>query len=214
MKTLLKCLAIAAAAGLTISAYAVPTLEISDGTNTVTIADAGLGDLNGLAGAVTYIGAVGGWSLNVSTGVSDTGMATMDLNSIDASAGAGTLTISFSDIDFTKTGSAFATIGGTTAGTVSYATYWDPNNKLFQLTDALTSQMFDSSPYSGSAASSELLGGTYSLTQVVTITHPGSGISSFDATLTVPDSGMTALLLGLGLLGMGVFARQRRVARE
>ena len=54
---------------------------------------------------INYIGALGVWQINVSTGVSNApgvdGKATLDLNSIDVSTGAGTLTITLSDDGFT-----------------------------------------------------------------------------------------------------------------
>src|ERR1041384_5344046 len=69
------------------AAMAAPlTLEFSSGLNTVTVTDGGVGDANPAAGAITFIGSVGSWNLNVGTGVGQDvlGPATMDLASISA----------------------------------------------------------------------------------------------------------------------------------
>src|SRR5215831_7491863 len=69
--------------GMLSPAYAVPQLRLSDGTTTVTATGSG--------GVVTFSGSIGVFTLNVTTGISD-GVRSMDLNSIDVSAGAGQLT--------------------------------------------------------------------------------------------------------------------------
>lgn len=46
------------------------------------------------------------------------------------------------------------------------------------------------------------------------ITSNGAGASfTFSASSTVPDGGTTALLVGLGLVGMGLFVRRRQLAK-
>ena len=80
---------------------AVPTLTLFDGTTTITITDGSGLDANAAVGAVTFSGRIGVWDVNVSTGITKPviGSSTvpmMDLNSVDHSTGAGTLTITFS----------------------------------------------------------------------------------------------------------------------
>ena len=199
--------------------YAAPTLELQSGASTVTITDQGPGDSNPTVGAVTWIGSIGSFDVNVSTGLSDpvSGSPTspnMDLNSVDHSAGAGTLTVKFSDDGFSGAQPAFeATIGGTTQGSIQYDTYIDTSNTLFGQGTLLTSISANSSPFAGTDTSSTgAPGGLYSLTQVVTITHSATGNTSFDATLQPVPEPMTVLLLGSGLAALGLIRRKRKSA--
>lgn len=182
---------------------------MSDGVTTVTVLDGGVGDSSPLAGVVTYVGSVGvNWSLVQVTGttkpqIGSADFPDMDLNSVVASGGAGTLTMTWADSSFgPSAGSAGATIGGATAGSVSYATYADPANAL-ALTVPLTSQgPFNGGAFSGAAAAALTLGFPYSLTMQAGVTHATQGISSFAAELRVPDSGLTIGLLGSAMLGL------------
>jgi hypothetical protein len=218
MKTISKYFALAAIfVGLVGLARATPTLFISDGFGSILVTDGDANDSNDLANVVTFIGSIGNWNLNVTTGVSNSPLASMDLNSINGfvTGGVGTLTISFSDSGFTTLGFAAASIGGTTEGTVAYATYFHPGNVPLPFGGIpLTILGPLSGPsFSGDANSAlEILqADPYALTQQVTITHDDiSEVSSFDATLKVPDGGTTALLLGLGLLGTALAARRSK----
>ena len=203
-------------------AHAITTLRLTDGVTTITIADAGAGDANPVAGAVTFIGSIGSFSINnVTTGLSKPvlGSATLpflDLNSVDVSGSAGTLTISFSDNFFGLTpGDVTANIGGTTGGTVSYSTFADASNLLFGKSTPLTSQgPFGGPAFSGTSFADLGLLSPFSLTQEVVITH-ASGVraTSFNAELKaqgVPDGGSTVGLLGLALVGLESLRRRFR----
>jgi hypothetical protein len=78
------------------------------------------------AEAIIYeSGPIGAWVVNVTTGVTKPTLGSAEnpeanMNSVNVSAGAGTLTIMFSDNDFTGTGQVTHTLGGTTAGSVDY----------------------------------------------------------------------------------------------
>jgi hypothetical protein len=220
MKNITNYLALGAIAlGFSGAAQAVPTMKISDGISTITISDGGAGDSNASAGLVTWIGNIGVWNINVNTGVTKPAFGNaenpyMDLNFVNgSSSSAGTLTIWFSETDFSKNGTAFAKIGGTAAGTVSYETYYDTANALFGNSGALTNQSFLAGAFSGSVTGGPVMDpNVYSLTQKITITHSQQGISSGDAELTVPDSGSTIALLGAALATLGLISRRRKVA--
>jgi hypothetical protein len=202
-------LALAAIVGAAGTASAVPTLTLSDNLgDTVTVVDGGAKDANSSAGAVTFIGSLGVWNVNVTTGISSSFPATIDLNSVDSATAAGVLTLTFSDTGFISPGNAVSSIGGTTGlgNTVDLSTW----SGLI----SLTTGSFGGTSFSGDAASNAQLWGTYGLSEVVTITAVGKGTTSFDAALSVPDSGMTALLLGLGLLVIAGAARRLKLVAQ
>ena len=134
------------------AACATPTLWLWDGINSpIIVVDGGSLDRNPEAGAVTYIGAVGtNWKINVTTGITTPAMGSpsspsMDLNSVDQDkiTGVGHLTLMFSEIGYILSGPALATmtIGGTTPGItgvgVTYQTYFNNDNVLFDITGGL-----------------------------------------------------------------------------
>jgi len=219
MKNITNYIALGAIAlGISGAAQAVPTLRLTAGATTVEVADGSVGDLTSDAGAVTYSGAVGSnWTINVSTGLTKPAFGSpqnpfMDLNSINLSQGAGSITLMFSETGFTQLGSAFAAIGGTAGSSIEYKTYWSATNALFAMDNLLTSQSFGAGAFSGSQSAGIVTGQPYSLTQVVTITHTGRDTSSFDAELSVPDSGSTIALLGAALATLGLISRRRKIA--
>jgi hypothetical protein len=204
------------------SAYGVAMLMLDDGLgNTVTISDGGGGDSNGAAGAITWVGSLGVWSINVSTGVTKpaSGSATnpkMDLNTVDMSTAAGTLTIKFTDDGFgpVPNGTKFRdSIGGTTEGTVTAAELYDAENGAFSGVQIASLGPFPGPAFSGSILSSPVAGiAPFSLTQVVTITHTAGGMTSLDYAKDIPEPS-AFLLLGSGLVGFGYLRGRRRTSR-
>jgi hypothetical protein len=101
-------------------ASALPIMTLSDRTTTITVEDGGANDVSNIAGAIAFIGTVGTFNLNVTTGVSKPflGSATwpkMDLNDISVSSnGGGTLTITFSDSGFEGPAALSSAVGGET----------------------------------------------------------------------------------------------------
>lgn len=209
---------------------AVPTLQLSDGSTTVSITDDTAFDqdyfshpqFQHTSGIVNFAGSVGNWTLNITTGVSKPAAGSavspvMTLNSVNASSSAGgTLTISFSDDFFgPTTATMLANLGVTfTSGTVSYSTYSDSGNALFGMTTGLTSTgPLGPGSFNTASSTSLNLPNPYSLTMQVVIGHAGSGTTSlaagFQEGAAVPDGGSAVFLLGLSLMAM---AAQRRMA--
>ena len=113
------------------SAFAQFRLRIEDtvaGLGTV-ITDNGAGDINGALGALTFSGAIGGFAVNVTTGLSKPligGVADfgqLDVNTINIhSAGPGTLRITLEDLGYTAPlAFPIQTVVGSTGGNFSGA---------------------------------------------------------------------------------------------
>jgi hypothetical protein len=218
MKNLIKSLVIATtlAAG---TAYAVPNLSIivTDGTTTDSFNTETL--FGGSYLVSTGVVNLDGWSFSASA--ADSG-SVMDLDSLDIlNTGSGTLTLTVSAQNFlTNGGIATSTVGGNGSGTgtITVSSFGDASNVLFQKTKALGSIVLSNpgSPFSGSVtASSAGLNAPFSLTQVVAVANPSKNFTnSIDSAITtVPDSGTTLLLLGLGAVGVCVAARKFKSVR-
>ena len=178
-------------------AHAVPTLKISDGSNTLTINDLTYADLNPAAGAVTYSGAFGGFLINVMTGISSAGILTLDSVNISTGAAGGPLEISLSDNFSGPTYSEVtASIYGTTPGSVLYSVYANGN------------ELFGPGSF-GTTVGGFTLPANYTLTQKVVIS-PGLGVTNLYARVAVPDGGSTVALLGAALVGLAGLRRKFR----
>lgn len=189
------------------------SLRLTQGEHSITTNDGDAADRNPTTGAVMHIGPVGTFAVTVSTGFTKPVLGTpelpwMDLNSIAVSHSPGTLVIEFTETGFTNSAvpAFLMQIGGSTGGTVAYATYLGLGNELFQKDVLLASTGELNGPAFSQSLSSSVGpdDSPYSLTQVVEITH-GSGTKStaFNASLqAVPEPGT----FGLALMGLGAGA--------
>ncbi len=211
----------AAAALLAVqSATAVPTLFLSDGVNSVTIVDQLAGDANVNVGAVTFIGTIGGWTINVTTGTANPpgplGNAShpfVDLSSVNSFNGVGssTLTMRFTADNLGPfSGTIVNAVGGTLGNTsASFGVTTAPGS-----TTVATQTFTTLGAFSGTTTGAISGPGSSTLTLTAILVATGAGQSSFDqqVTVPVPDAGMTLALLGSGLTGLALFARSRKTA--
>lgn len=219
--------------GMSSSAQAAFQMQIiSSSAGTTTITDGGFNDSNTNTGAITFVGSVGAYDIQVNTGLSKPVLGSaaspqLDLNYIvnRLTAGAAeTLTIKISDTGFTTSPAPLNLFVGGTNGpgtTSAFIAGTGLNNVVFNTADASTTVPTSGTFASGGAFSGAGVftvpangGNPYSLTVGVTLKNDGSaGASSADAHLTpVPaPAGLVIALTGMPVLGLGAWIRRRRV---
>jgi hypothetical protein len=187
-------------------------------------------DLNSAAGVITFIGGIGGFTIQVNTGESKPVLGSaaapqMDLNYDVTKTGLGaeTLTIQISDTDFTTSPLPMVMTWGGTNGAGTNSTMFAGtglNNALYNISDASGSLgPFGSGAFSGTGGFTipNNSGNKYSLTDGVTINavayQGSSNVYSGDANINgaPAPAGIVLLLTGMPVLGVGAWLRRRRV---
>jgi hypothetical protein len=196
--------------GIQSASHAALVLSLNDNDgHIVTVADGGVGDLNVDTGVITYLGSLGVWRYNVTTGFSKPLIGTaaypnIDLNSVNLSSTMpGKLSITITDTGFTGSGMDYMfDIGGTTSGSIIAQAFYTDQTGTTRSTTFLGP--YGHGAFSGSTSGSINAVGAYNLGITIDITHPmGTGlISSFDAQFQAVPVPPAVYLLGAGLLGL------------
>jgi hypothetical protein len=190
----------------------------------VIVTDAGIGDSNPLAGAVTYIGSTPNWTLNVTTGLTSL-PPYLDLNSVNAfNATAGQLKISVWDTYNAPTPSWLsnfvASIGGTTQGTVdvTYTQYNANTGPGGTVLSTVSDGTFGPRSFAGTVglpASVADIGGAFNLQIDVIIGHTSANqVTSFDAEISPVPVPAAAWLFGSAVVGLVGVGRRKSTRTE
>jgi len=213
---------------VTASAHAL-SLRVIDGSTTIaTVDDGGAGDINPLAGAVTYFGTFGAATMNINTGsskplIGSAGAPEMHLDGYLVSNSPISLTLMLSDTGFTGSiGDFFAQLGGAfsnASSNITYSIYRDLSDTLFGTDPAslvCSIGPLTLSPFAGTCGNTLNLASPYSITLVATLNHDeGEGNnSSFNALVRddarVPEPA-AIILIGLGLIAVAKISRRKEV---
>jgi len=211
--------AIATLLFLSAAARADIILMLDDGLgNSVTVADGGALDLNPMDGAITFVGAVGAFTTNVSSGLSAPALGTLldpilHLSSMNltSDANGGSITIGLTATGFLGpfNNTNFAqSFGGTTSGSAELTSYADATNTAWGQGTTLSSFTGSGGGFGfNETGNVNIVASPYSLTMLTTITHGGAQASSFDAELSIPEPG-TLAIFGFGLLLLGMIRKR------
>jgi hypothetical protein len=183
-------------------------------------------DMNPALGQITFIGPVGNWTTNITSGLGppfENLTPVLDISSFNATsaAGAAPMTILLSVIGLTSpTGiqSVLDKIGGTStfAGTTITTQAWvSPTNVAFCASTTCGSALTGLLTVTGGVYSGSINGvgnfgsGPFALTLAVTINSDGQvDTTSFDNEFDIPEPAALSLL-GSGLLGLGLALRKK-----
>jgi hypothetical protein len=208
-------------------------MELSSGASSVTLCDNNVGftgcllntpDGSPTLGQILFVGDVGGWQANVTTGEGPPLLTLphlMDLDNITMTTnGAAPLTMTLTVTGLTAplgNVNFLNAIGGTNsfAGTTLSIQSWLSNsNTAFCTNSGCGVQGINQSAtglaFSGSSTGLGTTGaGPYSLTLVITLdSHGQADITSFDDFLSIPEPA-TLSVLGTGLLALGTGLRKK-----
>lgn len=171
--------------------------------------------------ALTFIGSVGSFTFNVTTGIYNPspGVAT-DLNTVNINSdGAGTLYLVFGADNFTS-GAPFAIeSGGTMSGGVTSVTEtacYEPGSGAFYICGLGPAPIFATATATGPGSFTLNAGGSllnptnpFGLETDLAIVFSGAGTFSGDFALTSVPEPATLAMLGSGLLGFAAWGRRK-----
>ncbi|QDU56271.1 PEP-CTERM sorting domain-containing protein [Aeoliella mucimassa] len=225
MNSRLLCAAVAALAIGVVSASSADAsfaLKLTNGASTVTIYDNAAGDTIGSLGVINYSGAIGDYTLTVTSTYSKPydGSAAIPVMSMTVSAkysgtGNGDLTVEMTDTDFGPSSNPMGAdlainSAKSTTGAVTYDAYIDLGNGEFVKTTQIGSTLGGSGIFDAEGAGSVATNGAYSLTLVTTINSTAANqTSNFDASFTVPEPATMVVWSALGLVGFAVYRRRQ-----
>lgn len=193
--------------------------SVSGGFDTL-ICDNDAGDADPLVGVILASVTGTGFTVNIDIGLSKPVVGTaaapeIDLAFVVVTTTAGDLSIKFGDTDFLAFGSpvtGFLQIGGTTTagatGTLDLRFFGA--NTLAGLGTSVDAINFAGSPFAVSTNASYDANSPYGLALFLDFLFTGAGSTTGDANFRVPEPA-TLALIGLGLMGLGVAGRRRRV---
>ena len=230
-KTKAAILSAALALAATSVTQAVPTLRIQSGATTITITDNGAGDVDPLAGAISYqapAGTFANWSVVFSGGITKPALGSVTAPELDlswqivrtAGTGAGTITAMFSENGFNLAGatpfivSTGGTLGNSAANSATVSTFYAANNNVLNTASPLTSHVFNGP--GGFAANDNGIApadSAVAFTIVLSLTQNAGQITSGDIQLysvNAPEGGSMVTFLGTALLALGAFATRRK----
>ncbi|HEU0200580.1 MAG TPA: PEP-CTERM sorting domain-containing protein [Burkholderiaceae bacterium] len=209
-------------------AQAAPALQLSSGSNEVTIFDNLSGDADATAGIVKWAGLVGDWTIYLSIGFGHDylGLDAIHLTNMELTTTSPTadLTIKLTDTNLMAPSSGVihwgADVGASGMSAISYGLYVDDSNTAFKTAGAGVTLIGDNSTASPCPAKpaycfggDALVSDLYSVTFLTAISHRNAlgfpQVSSIDFAAQVPEPGVLSML-ALGLLGFGATTRRRR----
>jgi hypothetical protein len=201
------------------TAHADFSLELINGTSTVTITDNGSLDANPATGSIKYNGTVGTWDVSVTLAetypvAGSTAQPELDIESLIATGGSGSLQVEASATGYQAPSASpdFTTLTlEAPIGTASVVVSENASDSLFGATGTNTTIASLSSPGT-TTASFVLPTSAYSLTEIINIpagTVPANSYDRVVSDFTVPEP-LSILFLGLTLLGGGVYTRLRK----
>ncbi len=205
------------------SAFAIAELKLTSGASSVDILDGGLGDMCAAADCVTFSGALGSWTINVTSGI-EGATPFFDLSSVNVTGGqVDPISMWFSNdgLNFSLANTGTISTGGTVSTnkpgleTITFAAFTD--TVKFGTTNQIGSTLtFHSTPFSGSSTGSMTKSDTaMTLTSTIDLTKGAKGTVSFDTAVDltqVPEPASITMLGGVLLVLGGALRRGMKKA--